>query len=103
MSELGNKRNKFTECVANLIDYMLSEGYNPRLGRDGLPHMKNSLHFQGLAVDIDLIKDGKYLSKTEDHKKFGEYWESLDEDCRWGGRFKNPDGNHYSVTYGGKS
>jgi hypothetical protein len=70
-------------------------------GKDGLKHMKNSLHYEGLAVDIDLTKDGVYLSKTEDHQVFGEFWETLSHDCRWGGRFS--DGNHYSITYQGRS
>lgn len=100
MSELGGKRKKFTIYVADLINFMLSKGYQPMLGKDGLKHMSGSLHFEGLAIDIDLTKDGEYLSKTEDHKIFGEFWKSLDIDCCWGGDFK--DGNHYSVTYGGK-
>ncbi|MFA5340298.1 MAG: M15 family peptidase [Clostridia bacterium] len=100
MSELGDKRKKFTIYVADLINFMLSKGYQPMLGKDGLKHMKGSLHYEGLAVDIDLTKDGVYLTNTDDHKQFGEYWESLDPLCAWGGRFK--DGNHYSVTYMGK-
>lgn len=100
MSELGNKRGKFTKYLAKLILHMIEEGYEPRLGRDGLPHMKNSLHYDGLAADIDLIKDGKYLDTTPDHEPFGKYWESLDSDCCWGGWFN--DGNHYSVKYMGR-
>jgi hypothetical protein len=100
MSELGDKRKKFTIYVADLINFMLAKGYSPMLGKDGLKHMAGSLHFEGLAVDIDLTKDGIYLPNTEDHKQFGEYWEALDKDCTWGGRFK--DGNHYSVTYMGR-
>ena len=79
---------------------MIEDGYEPCLGKDGLKHMKNSLHFEGLAVDVDLFKDGKYLITTEDHKVFGEFWKSLHSDCCWGGDFN--DGNHYSVTFGGR-
>ena len=53
----------------------------------------NSLHRRRLAIDLNLFKGGKYLSTTIAHKKFGEYWESLDPKNRWGGRFG--DGNHY--------
>jgi len=103
MSELFDKRALFTVCVADLINFMIGKGYTPLLGKDGLKHMKNSLHYDGLAVDIDLIKDGQYLPNTEDHKQFGEYWKSLDPDCCWGGDFKgNPDGNHYSIKYQGR-
>lgn len=100
MSELGDKRKLFTKCVAKLLDKMIEDGYEPMLGKDGLKHMANSLHYEGLAVDIDLTKGNVYLSNTEDHRAFGEFWESLDPDCCWGGRFK--DGNHYSVTMGGR-
>jgi len=101
MSELGDKRKLFTRCVAKLLAYMLEKEYQPMVGKDGLKHMKNSLHYEGLAIDIDLCdKEGRYLVGTEDHRIFGEFWESLDPLCCWGGRFK--DGNHYSVTYGGR-
>ena len=101
MSELGDLRKLFTRCVAQLLVKMLDRNYQPMIGKDGLKHMKNSLHYDGLAVDIDLCdRNGKYLMNTEDHEEFGEYWESLDPKCCWGGRFH--DGNHYSVTYGGR-
>jgi len=100
MSELGSKRRLFTKCVCKLLQVMLEAGYEPMLGKDGLKHMANSLHYDGLAVDIDLTKGGVYLDKTSDHEVFGHYWEGLDTDCSWGGHFK--DGNHYSVTMGGR-
>jgi len=100
VSELFNKRAKFTVFLSKLIDKMLVKGFTPLIGKDGLKHMKNSLHYEGLAVDIDLFKNGVYLDKTEDHKQFGEFWEGLDKDCSWGGRFC--DGNHYSIQYGGR-
>lgn len=107
MSELGNKRKLFTKCLAKLLCKMIDDGYEPMIGKEGLPHMKNSLHYDGLAKDIDLTKDGVYLSKTEDHKVFGDYWESLHPDTYWGGDGTKEDGlrhdgNHYSVTYAGK-
>jgi len=107
VSELGDKRKLFTKCVCKLLQVMLEAGYEPMLGKDGLKHMANSLHFDGLAVDIDLTKNGVYLDKTEDHEVFGHYWEGLDADCYWGGNgpkqdgLKN-DGNHFAVTYLGK-
>ena len=107
MSELGDKRKLFTKCVCKLLQVMLEAGYEPMLGKDGLKHMANSLHFDGLAVDIDLTKNGVYLDKTSDHEVFGHFWEGLDADCFWGGNGLKQDGlksdgNHYSVTYLGK-
>jgi hypothetical protein len=59
-----------------------------------------SNHRVALAIDIDLFKDGVYLSRTEDHREFGEFWEKLHPLCRWGGRFS--DGNHYSLEHEGR-
>ncbi len=59
-------------------------------------HMTNSLHYSGCAGDPLLYKDGVYLTKTEDYRELGEYWESLDPNCKWGGRWG--DGNHMSYA-----
>ena len=108
MSELKRRRALFTRLVVLLLTKMIAEGYTPLIGRDGLKHMPNSLHFDGLAIDIDLFKpDGTYCDKTEDHKQFGDYWESLHELTFWGGNGIKEDGlkydgNHYSITMGGR-
>ncbi len=60
---------------------------------------KNSVHKLKIAIDLNLFQSGKYLNRTEDHKQLGEYWESLHELCRWGGKFN--DGNHYSLEHNG--
>jgi hypothetical protein len=60
--------------------------------------IKNSLHLKRLAIDLNLFKDGAYLSDTESHRPFGEWWEAQDPLNRWGGRFK--DGNHYEMREG---
>ena len=96
---LREKQSKFARMVANLIIYIYQNGYEVTFG-DAYAlggHVKNSLHYRRLAIDLNLFKDGKYLKKTEDHKRFGEYWES--QGGSWGGRFR--DGNHYSLSHGG--
>lgn len=60
-----------------------------------------SYHTKKLAIDLNLFRDGVYLSTTTAHRPLGEYWESLDPQCTWGGRFGRSDGNHYS--YGERS
>ncbi len=65
-------------------------------------HSKGSVHPLKLAVDLNLFKDGKFLTKTEDHKLIGEYWKSLHDLCRWGGDFSRKDGNHYSLFHQGR-
>jgi hypothetical protein len=60
--------------------------------------IRNSLHEVGLAVDLNLFRDGKYLASTEDHLPLGKKWEEIGG--TWGGRFG--DGNHYSLEFGGR-
>jgi hypothetical protein len=99
MSELGEKRELFTRNIYLLLGKMYEKGYRPRFDIEHCTHMEGSLHYKGLAKDILLFdKNNIYLQKTEDHKEFGEYWESLGGS--WGGRFS--DGNHYSIAFGGK-
>jgi hypothetical protein len=94
----------FTKCVARLLLRMEEDGYDVSFGdayRDprapyGHP---NSAHKKRLAIDLNLFKDGAYLSLTEDHAEFGEYWKTLHPLARWGGDFE--DGNHYSFEHEG--
>ena len=55
-----------------------------------------SFHYKRLAKDLNLFKNGRYLTSTESHRFLGEFWESLNTKCTWGGRFGAKDGNHYS-------
>ena len=101
---LGDKQRKFTLYISMLIQFAYENGYELTFGdafRDSrCPYgHPESLHKKRLAVDFNLFKDGEWLQKTEDHKELGEYWESLDPRCKWGGRFS--DGNHYSYEHEG--
>ena len=58
-----------------------------------------SAHKQRLALDLNLFRGPKYLTRTADHAELGKWWEQQRPDCVWGGRFN--DGNHYSIMYGG--
>jgi hypothetical protein len=113
---LREKRCRFTELLVMLIDFINSDGYecclnevyrDPRIAKLNAQSgagVVYSNHLVGLAADINLYKDGVYLDKSDDHKKFGEYWESLSTSeytCCWGGRFSKPDGNHYSMEHNG--
>jgi len=62
----------------------------------GASKVKKSKHELGLAVDIafilDVMDDGILNYHPDKYKALGEYWESLDPNNRWGGRFgDNPD------------
>ena|SRR3990167_5151667 len=60
--------------------------------------IRNSLHGLSLAADLKLFMNGVYLTRTEDYRPAGEYWEK--QGGTWGGRFS--DGNHFSLAYKGR-
>ena len=97
---LRQKRVKFSRMFALLIGYVTERGYECAIDdvkcRTG--HMKHSLHYEGLAGDLILYKDGKYLTETSDYEFAGNFWEHLGGS--WGGRFG--DGNHFSLAHGGR-
>lgn len=99
---LVDKQNKFASMVAHLIIYAQYLGYQVTFGdayrdpRVSYGHPK-STHRSRLAVDLNLFKDGKYLTTTEDHATLGAYWER--NGGTWGGRFD--DANHYSLEHNG--
>lgn len=94
---LRQKQSRFAEMISHLIAYAIRMGYEVTFCPEHENHIKNSLHYIGLAKDINLFKDGEYLLKTSDHLFLGEEWERMGG--TWGGRFN--DGNHYSMEHNG--
>ena len=98
---LRQKQSKFARMVALLLLYAYEKGYEVTFGdawahpEDGR-HIPNSFHYKRLAIDLNLFRNGRYLTSTEAHRPLGEFWESIGGS--WGGYFSNnPDGNHYSL------
>lgn len=91
---LRQKQSKFVSMVALLIQFAYEQGYEITFGdawaHDG--HKEGSFHYKRLAIDINLFRNGSYLSSTESHRPLGDFWESIGGS--WGGKWK--DGNHYS-------
>lgn len=117
---LGDKQRRFTELVGRLIAWAYDNNYELTFGeayrtpeQAALNAQKgsgisNSPHTKRLAIDINLFKDSSpdvdddiYQPNSDAYKPLGEYWESLDPLCRWGGRFSKPDGNHFSFEHEG--
>jgi len=112
---LYEQRVLFTHLLARLIMEAFRQGYTitlgevyrsaaeaKRLAATGAGIAK-SLHTEGLAADINLYRNGVYLKDTLDYLALGQFWEQMHSSCRWGGRFKTrPDGNHFSIAYGGR-
>ena len=99
---LRKKQSEFAQMAAILILKAFSLGYEVTLGdayRDPrCPYgHEMSLHKRRLAIDLNLFKDGEYLTETEDYRELGEWWEEVGG--AWGGRFN--DGNHFSFAHDG--
>jgi len=112
---LREKQSLFVRTVAAMVQHFTALGYEFTFGEayrskeeaerlaNADKGIKNSLHTVRLAIDLMLFKDGKYLTKTEDYRPLGEWWESNSKDgiqFAWGGRFN--DGNHFSIAHQGK-
>ena len=99
---LGQKQELFAILYAEHLVWLYEQGYRCRLGdvHATIGHKVDSLHYIKLAGDVNLFKNGDYITSTEGHRKSGEKWESRHPLCRWGGRYN--DGNHYEVTHGGR-
>lgn len=106
---LHERQITFAKNVATLIGYIFLKDYQMTFGeayrtpeqaelnaKKGTG-IKDSLHCQRLALDINLFKNDKYLTDTQDYEFLGVFWESLNKSNRWGGRFSNKDGNHFEM------
>lgn len=107
---LGQKQELFMRLLPRLIDKAHELGFEVRGGdlfRDPRVHgnhgvqkgygRSRSNHKLKLAIDLNLFRDGSFITDTAGHKELGEWWEKQNELCRWGGRFN--DGNHYSLEH----
>lgn len=105
-AKLLTQQQRFAHDAALLIRMAVALGYKVTLGdayRDprafapyGEPAPYGaaaSAHKLRLAIDLNLFKDGAYLTKAEDYALLGEYWEGLGN--KWGGRWH--DGNHFEA------
>ncbi|KKM72949.1 hypothetical protein LCGC14_1415450 [marine sediment metagenome] len=87
----------FARCVVRLLLHAELLGFEYNLGNTITPRDNpRSNHPRKRAIDINLYIDGDYQRTTEAHQPLGDFWESLDPRCRWGGRYE--DGNHYEMT-----
>lgn len=110
---LEDQQQRFVPLVAKLIEFAYAQGYaltfgeafrTPEQAQWNAAHGKgivNSLHCDRLAIDFNLFKDGVLLTDAESYRPLGEYWKTLDPDCRWGGDFSKPDADHFSLTWEG--
>ena len=56
-----------------------------------------SNHKERLAIDLNLFKDGQYLTTDQAHAPLHDFWESIGGGARIAG-----DANHYSLEHNGR-
>ena len=103
MSVLSDKQFKHSRMIALLILYIYERGYTVAIShcercKDCPVGKEKSLHKSKLATDLDIFKDGKYLTKTKEYEFAGLFWEALGG--TWGGRWE--DGRHFSIAHLGR-
>lgn len=120
METLSEKRRRFTRDLSDLIAYAFASGYEVQLeevvrrktvAEENATTGKgiaNSLHLIGLAADLSLFVHGEYQQDSSAYRQLGVYWEQMEGDHCWGGRFKDkqgnpaPDGGHFSISHDGR-
>jgi hypothetical protein len=111
---LRQKQSRFAISVALLIQKADELGYDITFGeawRTPEQAKRNaemgigtstSLHIERLAIDLNLFKDGRYITDGEGHAELGAWWKRMGPDYRWGGDFTKKDFNHYAISPDGK-
>jgi hypothetical protein len=111
---LREKQSLFAYRVGLLLLKVVELGYECTLGdayrdprlhgevgeKKGYGHSK-SCHKVRLAIDLNLFKDGKYITNEVGHEELGKWWKDGHPLARWGGDFRIKDFNHYSFEHEG--
>ena len=95
---LRQKQSRFAFMVGKLILYAYDRGFELTLG-DAYAvsgHKTNSNHYIRLAIDLNLFKDGKFITDGTGHDVLHDYWDDM------GGAPRIlKDMNHYSLEHNG--
>lgn len=108
---MSRLQEEFAQQVANLIKKAGELGYGVTFGdayrspqqaaanaANG-SGIANSLHCERLAIDLNLFKDGVYITDDRGHRELGTWWKTLGPRYKWGGDFSTrKDFNHYSLS-----
>lgn len=97
---LGQEQEIFAAQAAELIQKAIELGFGVRLGEvlrtpeqqklyynSGASKTMNSQHLKKLAIDLNLIKDGR-LATAAETRELGKWWEARDPQNRWGGSWR---------------
>jgi len=113
---LLQKQQLFSVMTAKLIEKASELGFGLTLGeawrsdetanlmaQEGKGICKSD-HRTRLAIDVNLIQNGNFLTDLESYRALGQWWTSQSTDeiefC-WGGNFPKPDADHFSFENNG--
>lgn len=109
-----DKQFEFLQDVAKLIQFCVKNGYKITAGEmwrtqeqqaiyveTGRSLTMDSLHRKRQAIDLNFFSDGDYVGiwgkaiQKDFLQPVGDFWESLNENNRWGGNWKFFDPGHF--------
>ena len=103
-------RAEFTESVRKLLNFCHENGItimldwvrrSPReqehLVRNGRSKTLHSRHLSAKAVDLLVVKNGKFLEDGHEYVLMGNFWKSLGPGHVWGGDWQFRDVYHFEV------
>jgi len=76
---------KLMDTIYNKTGYKVNIDHSVRLPVDRKTDTISELRRAKLALNLNLFKDGVYLTKDEDYAELGQLWKSLDHRNIWGG------------------
>ena len=110
MGRILSTQMQMSRRLCDLLQWIHANGFECTLGEahrtaeqaaiyaaDGRG-INESLHRERLAIDLNIFKDGRWITSSDELKPVGLYWESIGG--AWGGRFG--DGNHFSFPIDGR-
>lgn len=98
---LNDRQHIFSQNLAKLLLHVETLGFTCSIGevyrtseqaklyaQEG-KGIVDSQHCKKLAVDLQLFSNGSFLQDKNEYEPLGIFWESLNPENRWGGRFPN--------------
>lgn len=98
--KLGEHQEIFAHDLVQLIQYIWQTGHTVRIGEVQRPiemqqlyvqqkksKTMDSEHINKCAADLIILKNGVILDRAG-YKPFGDFWESLNKENRWGGNWR---------------
>ena len=101
---LRERQQLFARNVALLIELIFRARHSCTLGEAYRADARDTaspvhlLHDQRLALDLIIFSpEGHLLKDTADCRIFGDYWQKMHPDNRWGGLCSYPDPHHFEM------